>query len=153
MANTAIRTRSLKETEELGERLGSRMRPGDVLCLSGQLGAGKTAITRGIARGWGSEIPATSPTFTLINRYEREQKDHYLYHVDAYRLNSREDALSTGIEDIFYGEDIVVIEWPERLDKMLIPSNAIHVTIAMVADDERELTFAGEESRISRLLS
>src|SRR5687767_4578803 len=90
------------DTERLGERLGALLDAGDLLCLSGTLGAGKTRLVRGLARGWGAQEHATSPTFTLVNEYTRPNDEGLrFYHVDCYRMESIVDAISTGIEDLF----------------------------------------------------
>lgn len=146
-----IHTHSVNETEMFGTMLGKNLEGGDILCLHGTLGAGKTALTRGLAAGWGSNTPVTSPTFTLINLYEHESKPEVIYHVDAYRLKDREDILSTGIEDILFDGSIVIIEWPERLDELL-PVNAIRVTISVPGMNEREFHISGQPDQLARLL-
>ena len=81
---------SPKETEEIGLQLGKLLQPFDVICLIGGLGAGKTALTRGLGQGWGTELRVTSPTFTLINEYARPSDGRIMYHLDCYRLMSDE---------------------------------------------------------------
>jgi len=127
-----IRTNSPEETEALGERIGHALKSGDLLLLSGTLGAGKTCLTRGLARGWGSQEQPTSPTFTLINEYHRDKTIERFYHVDCYRMDSINDALSAGIEDLFGAEGILTIEWPERI-KGLLPDD--YLLIEITADD------------------
>ena len=119
---------SPEQTIALGEEFVEELRPGDVVCLEGELGAGKTHFVKGMARGLG--IPpddVQSPTFTLIHEYEG---DTNLYHFDCYRLESPEEALQIGAEEYFYGEGISVIEWPGRIAG-LIPPEAIWVSISI----------------------
>lgn len=140
-------TRSATETERLGERMGMLLQAGDVLCLSGTLGAGKTCLTRGLARGWGALEKPTSPTFTLINEYRRSSDSQRFYHVDCYRLKDAADALTTGLEDIFDAAGVVVIEWPERIEEAL-PPERLWIQITDRGGEERQLDFlpAGERA-------
>ncbi len=133
-------SRSVQETERLGERLGARLRGGEVICLSGDLGAGKTAFTRGIGRGWGATEPVTSPTFTLIHEHHRARDDQTLYHVDAYRLSGAADAWTVGLDELLHGDGVVVIEWPENVEDAL-PPERLWVTLAFVDEEVRRLTF------------
>jgi tRNA threonylcarbamoyladenosine biosynthesis protein TsaE len=101
-------------TAELGRRLGARLRAGDVVCLSGNLGAGKTTLARGVIEAWtGQAEEAPSPTYTLVQTYEGERGE--LWHVDLYRLKRAEDAWELGLEDAF-ASAATLIEWPERLE-------------------------------------
>lgn len=119
-------TESPEETVAKGAQFVSTLQAGDVVCLQGELGAGKTHFVKGMARGLGiSENEVSSPTFTLINEY---YGDIMLYHFDCYRMESSEEALEIGAEEYFYGDGISVIEWPERIDRF-IPSDAIWITI------------------------
>lgn len=146
-----IHTNSQFHTELVGEKIGRNLTPGDKVLLYGQLGAGKTALTRGIARGWGSTIAATSPTFSLINRYENPGKVYFLYHVDAYRLSGVPDAISTGIEDIINDTDCAVIEWPEKI-VTLLSQDYVRTEIITITPDERMIIFSGPDQTIRRLL-
>lgn len=121
-----LSSESPEQTVALGEEFVREVEAGEVVCLRGELGAGKTHFVKGMARGLG--IPAgdvLSPTFTLIHEYQGETP---LYHFDCYRLESPEEALQIGAEEYFYGDGITVIEWPERIAG-LIPPDAIWVTI------------------------
>ncbi|NIQ02643.1 MAG: tRNA (adenosine(37)-N6)-threonylcarbamoyltransferase complex ATPase subunit type 1 TsaE [Nitrospinaceae bacterium] len=109
-----IATHSREETLALGEQLGKHLRPGDVLLLFGDLGSGKTTLTQGIAYGLG--FPKTeyirSPSFTLINEYAGNLP---IYHVDLYRIDSLEEIETLGLEEIFFGAGVTLVEWPEKL--------------------------------------
>lgn len=140
------------ETQALGASLGQLLRPGDVICLSGDLGAGKTAFTQGIGRGWGALEPVTSPTFVLIHEHRRDSDSAILYHVDCYRLHGPADAWSIGLEDLWHGEGFVVIEWPENIQAAL-PAEHLWVTFTIVGDQERQLTLEARGERYQALLS
>src|SRR5512139_2454379 len=105
-----ISTDSPEQTEEFGESVGALLLPGDLICLSGDLGAGKTCLVRGIGRGWGALERPTSPTFTLVNEYHRHADARRLVHVDCYRLEDVRDAWSTGLEDLLESNEMIVIE-------------------------------------------
>jgi tRNA threonylcarbamoyladenosine biosynthesis protein TsaE len=117
---------SVKKTLEFGERLGHSLQGGDVLALTGELGAGKTLLTRGIASGLGiTAEQVTSPTFTLIQTYEGRFP---VIHVDLYRLENPSAILQLGLEDYFTPQNIVIIEWADRLLQILPPDYlALHL--------------------------
>ncbi|MCL2371954.1 MAG: tRNA (adenosine(37)-N6)-threonylcarbamoyltransferase complex ATPase subunit type 1 TsaE [Defluviitaleaceae bacterium] len=121
-----IQSFSPEDTEQLGFMVGKEARPGDVFCLSGGLGAGKTVFTRGLARALGYDGHVTSPTFSLMNEYEGVALK--LYHFDLYRLETEEDMESIGYEDYFFGDGVCLVEWPERAGD-LIPVDAIWLKI------------------------
>lgn len=119
-------TRSEEETMEFGRQLAGELGTGDVVCLEGDLGAGKTYLVKGIASAFGvdpSEV--TSPSYTLIQEYQGEIP---IYHFDWYRIESPEEAVEIGTEEYFYGDGISIIEWPEKI-KSLIPDHAIWIRI------------------------
>lgn len=117
-------------TEALGARLGARITLGDVVCLSGGLGAGKTTLARGAIGAWtGADEEAPSPTFTLVQTYEGPKGE--LWHVDLYRLKRPEDAWELGLEDAF-ASAACLIEWPERLEGHL-PHNRLDVALSAKA--------------------
>lgn len=127
---------SERETIALGRSFAETLKPGDVVCLRGGLGAGKTHFVKGIASFFGIEETAVnSPTFTLINEYNGEVP---VYHFDCYRLENEQEALEIGAEDYFYGDGISVIEWPERIAS-LIPENAIFVAINNEGKNKRNI--------------
>jgi tRNA threonylcarbamoyladenosine biosynthesis protein TsaE len=114
-----IISRSAEQTERLGTWLGQLLAAGDVVCLAGGLGAGKTTFAVGIGRGWGSASRLTSPTYTLVHIHRRATDRQVLYHVDAYRLETPTALESVGFAEIFEGSGPVIIEWPERLKEVL----------------------------------
>ena len=113
-------TWSEQETEEVGQALAKAANPGDIFCLEGDLGVGKTVFTRGFARGLGVTTPyITSPTFTIIHEYEGRLP---LYHFDVYRVGSLEEMDDTGYEEYFFGQGVCLVEWA-TLVKALIRRN------------------------------
>jgi tRNA threonylcarbamoyladenosine biosynthesis protein TsaE len=128
-------TASEEETVAAGERLAGRLRAGDVVLLFGQLGAGKTAFVRGLARGLGASADeVSSPTFTLIQEYAGGRAT--LYHVDLYRLEAAEIA-DLGLDELVSGDGIVAIEWADRWEGR--PGDAYEVTIEETGDDRRSI--------------
>ncbi|MBR6542700.1 MAG: tRNA (adenosine(37)-N6)-threonylcarbamoyltransferase complex ATPase subunit type 1 TsaE [Anaerotignum sp.] len=123
--NERFETYSPVETEAFGETLGREAKAGQVYCLSGDLGVGKTVFTKGFAKGLDITEHVTSPTFTIINEYEGRLP---LYHFDVYRISCEEEMEDTGYEDYFYGEGVCLVEWAE-LVKDLIPHDAIWITV------------------------
>ena len=132
-------TGSEEETERVGEQLARQLRPGTVVLLYGELGAGKTALVRGLARGLGAPTAAvSSPTFTLIQDYSGT--DVTLYHVDLYRVSPPElDEL--GLEELVSGDGIVAIEWAERWAGR--PDDVCEVWIEHAGDERRSIRFSG----------
>lgn len=138
---------SVEQTERLGVRLGQLLESQDVVCLSGELGAGKTAMARGIGRGWGTSLRVTSPTFTLVNQYPRVRDNAMLYHVDCYRLSSEGDIVTTGLQDVLDGDGAVMIEWPERIEPWL-PEDRLWIQLRHLNETRRgmRITASGERS-------
>lgn len=119
-------TNSEQETLQFGFELAGLLDPGDVVCLYGDLGAGKTNLVKGIASGFGVDPnKVNSPTFTLINEYEGTTK---IYHFDMYRVKSDSELVELGIEEYLYSNGICVIEWPEKLG-IFLPDNALCISI------------------------
>jgi tRNA threonylcarbamoyladenosine biosynthesis protein TsaE len=143
---------SAVQTERLGVRLGELLKPGDVLCLEGELGAGKTCLARGISRGWGAARSATSPTFTLINEYLRALDNLPLFHLDCYRLQGPEDAWAIGLDDILDQPGVVMIEWPERIAAAL-PMERLWVALRWAATTKRGICFSAVGERPKKLLA
>lgn len=139
-------TASAQETEQLGQRLGQQLKPGAVIAYSGDLGAGKTAFTRGLARGLKIEDPITSPTYTIVNEYPGKIP---LFHFDMYRLNSSEDLFDIGWEDYLARGGVIAVEWSERVEDALDEvENAIRIHIRRDPnhEDGREISIEGGES-------
>lgn len=141
-----ITTYSLNETIELGLKIGLQMKPGSTILLTGNLGAGKTAITKGIAKGIGVQSTVNSPTFTIVKVY---QGNCPLYHIDAYRLNNRTDDI--GLEDLIFGDGVTVIEWPE-FAKQWIPKSYLSIEINYLDDHTREFVLSAHGSSYELLI-
>ena len=133
---------STQETEAIGEELAQKLRGGDVLAFTGSLGMGKTAFTRGLARGLGCRGRVTSPTFTIVNEYEGGRLP--LFHFDMYRLTSAEDLFDIGWEDYLSRGGVCAVEWSENIADAL-PADAIQVRIERVDDMTRRITVEGVE--------
>jgi tRNA threonylcarbamoyladenosine biosynthesis protein TsaE len=131
-----IETRGVEETVAFGERLAAELQRGDVLALSGELGAGKTALVKGIARGLDIAQEVTSPTFTLIHEYSGGRLP--LFHVDLYRLESAGQALAIGIEDYLNGSGVTVIEWAEKIESLL-PERTRRIRIQSLGENVRRI--------------
>ena len=110
---------SAGQTQALGRTLASLLSAGDVLCLVGELGAGKTCFAQGVGRGLGIEQPITSPTFVRIHEYSGGEVRRPFYHVDLYRVTEGSEVLSWGLEEYLYGRGVCAIEWANRVQKLL----------------------------------
>ena len=130
---------SVEETLDFGERLGRELQRGDVVALFGDLGAGKTAFVKGIARGLGIAQEVTSPTFILVHEYTGGRLP--LFHVDLYRLDNPEQALAIGIEEYLSGPGVTAIEWPEKIGSLL-PATAIRIRITASDNNARHIEVA-----------
>ena len=126
-------SKSPKQTLKIGTEYAKTLNKGDVVLLHGDLGAGKTAFTKGVAKGLKINKEITSPTYAYMNDY-----DGVLYHYDCYRLTSGEDAEALGLTDYFYGQGICIIEWSENI-KSVLPTNVKHVTINKIDEKTREI--------------
>jgi tRNA threonylcarbamoyladenosine biosynthesis protein TsaE len=142
---------TVEQTVRLGVRLGELLRDGHLLCLSGELGVGKTALARGVGRGWGTALQVTSPTFTLVNEYPRLRDGRILYHVDCYRLESPADIMTVGLEDIFNRENPIMIEWPERIEALL-PADRLWLDMGYLSETRRAMRFTAAGDRSAELL-
>jgi len=143
-------SRSPEQTRRIGMRLGGSLKTGDVICLQGDLGAGKTTFVQGLAQGWGSIDSVSSPTFILINQYRRAD-GALLFHLDAYRLESTPEAEELDL-DTMLAEGTLIIEWPERLGD-LIPSENFWINLDHLADEHRQMKFHARGERYDQLLS
>lgn len=135
-------TASAYETEELGARLGRQLRPGAVIAFYGDLGAGKTAFTRGLARGLGIVDPITSPTYTIVNEYSGKIP---LFHFDMYRLTSSEDLFDIGWEDYLTRGGVIAVEWSERVEDALEDALKIDIRRDPERDNGRRIIIEGGE--------
>lgn len=142
-------SRSPEQTRRAGMRLGALLAPGDLLCLQGELGAGKTTLVQGIARGWGSTDPVSSPTFVLVNLYRRPDGGE-LNHLDAYRIDSPREGEQLDL-DAMLAAGPLIVEWPERLGG-LIPPERMWVRLSHAGEEHRELRFDARGARYDEML-
>ena len=129
-----MRSASAEETRKLGERLAEELRSGDVILLEGPLGAGKSEMARGIAKGLGVRETVTSPSFTILNVYESGRLP--LYHFDWYRLESPEELYELGMEEHLGGDCVALVEWPGRATEAL-PADFLMIEILPEGENER----------------
>lgn len=128
-------THSPEETIAEGRKIAGELKPGDVVCLKGDLGAGKTHFVKGMAAGLSIDPNSVqSPTYTLIHEYKGRLP---LYHFDCYRMESPQEALEIGAEEYFYGEGVCVIEWPEQIEA-LVPPGALWISIKTTGKKTRK---------------
>jgi tRNA threonylcarbamoyladenosine biosynthesis protein TsaE len=148
-------SRSVDQTQRLGARLGTLLRGGDVICLQGPLGSGKTALTQGIGRGWGARQQLVSPSFVLIREYSRAEDDQRLYHVDLYRVSGTDEVWRLGVDEFLgTGDAVTVIEWAERAGS-LVPQEHLWIKLGFVEridGQRRHLWFAAHGPRHQGLL-
>jgi tRNA threonylcarbamoyladenosine biosynthesis protein TsaE len=142
-------SRSPEQTRRIGKRLGGVLQTGDVICLQGELGAGKTTFVQGIAKGWGSLDSVSSPTFIIVNVYRRADQNQ-LFHMDAYRLDSTPEAEELDIDSML-AQGPLLIEWPERING-LVPEECLWVKLEHIDDEEREMKFKASGKRYDDLL-
>lgn len=144
-----VHTDSAEATIALGKSLGEKLGPGDVIALTGDLGAGKTTMTKGIALGAGIEAEVSSPTFTLIHEHPGRVP---FYHVDLYRLTGDEDAKWLGIEDYIYSDGITIIEWADVAPSVL-PPNRIEIHLGYDESSEgREIRMDATSERLKKIV-
>lgn len=136
-------TKGPEETRALGRKLCKYLRPGDTLLMLGDLGAGKSEMTRGIAEGLGVAEKVTSPSFTILNVYESGSIP--LYHFDWYRLESSEELYELGMDEYLNGDGIAVVEWPGQCPDA-IPEDCLEVDVRTVSEDTREITWTSKGS-------
>ena len=131
-----LTSNSAEQTQSIGQKIGKYLESGDIIAYKGTLAAGKTTLTKGIAKALGIEEDVTSPTFTLVSEYYGRLP---LYHFDAYRLDSAEAFLDIGAEEMMYGKGVCAIEWTENVEEA-IPSDAIKIEISILAPETRKIT-------------
>jgi len=146
-----IISNSPEQTKRLGMRLGKLLQPGDIVCLSGDMGAGKTVFSTGIGEGWGAETPLTSPTYNLVHEHRRKADKDRLYHLDCYRLRSADEADTIGIDDILDGKGVVIFEWAERIEDVL-PETYLWIDIRVTDPLRRNFIIEAEGERYDKLV-
>ncbi len=147
----ALTSHSAQHTQQLGALLAPLLSSGDVVCLEGSLGAGKTCLTQGIGRGLGVSAPITSPTFIIVHEYALPNRPYQLYHIDLYRIESAAEACGTGLEDYFFGDGVCVIEWADRIVDIL-PKDRLWIRLRYVDHSRRELSLQAQGQRYAQLL-
>ena len=136
MAEKTMILHSEQEVTEYGIRLGEEAMPGQVIALTGDLGAGKTTLTKAIARGLGVSEMITSPTFTIVKEYRSGRLP--LFHFDVYRIGDIDEMYELGYEEYFYGDGLCVIEWADLIEE-LIPEDALRISIAYGSSEEERI--------------
>ena len=146
-----IRSRSVNDTKKTSRRIARHLKAGDIICLVGQLGAGKTVFAKGLAEGLGiKEVEVTSPSFVLVRQYMGGRLP--MNHIDLYRLQATRQMLDVGYEDYIYGNAVSVIEWAQRLE-YLMPSEYLKVEISLDTDEKaRRIEVSGVGKRYEELL-
>jgi tRNA threonylcarbamoyladenosine biosynthesis protein TsaE len=144
---------SSAQTRRFGARLGALLQPGDVICLEGELGTGKTCLAQGIGQGMGVVEPITSPTFTLIAEYRPPAPAPVLYHIDLYRLNDPvADALALGLDDYLLGDGVCLVEWADRIEPIL-PAERLWIVLRHVALSKRGIVIRAAGPRCDQVLT
>ncbi|MCE5260187.1 MAG: tRNA (adenosine(37)-N6)-threonylcarbamoyltransferase complex ATPase subunit type 1 TsaE [Chloroflexi bacterium] len=146
-----IVSRSVGETRAFGAALGKLLAAGDVICLQGDLGSGKTSLTQGIGQGMHIDEVINSPTFVFIREHRPSIGNLYLYHVDLYRIDTPEEIGSLGLLDYMYGDGVTVIEWAERARESM-PANCLWITIELLEDTQRRLNLRAHGAYYIELL-
>jgi tRNA threonylcarbamoyladenosine biosynthesis protein TsaE len=143
-------SRSPTQTKRVGMRLGELLLPGDVICLEGNLGAGKTTFAQGIASGWGSYDSVTSPSYVLVNVYRR--LDHnQLFHLDAYRLSGPAEALDLDLDSML-GQGPLLVEWADRI-KEALPDEYLWIKMSLINDEQRDFIVHAKGERHTQILN
>ncbi len=135
-----VDTHSPAETRALGEKIAACLQPGDVVLLEGELGAGKSELARGIARGIGVKETVTSPSFTILNVYESGRCP--LYHFDWYRLESAEELYELGMDEYLGGDGVALVEWAERIPEAL-PETCSRIRLEATGEEDRRIGISG----------
>jgi len=150
MARVDLVSDSPQETREFGASLGQLLRGGELICLEGELGSGKTTFIQGIGRGLGVEGPITSPTFTLVNEYWGENLT--FYHVDLYRVESCQELIASGLDDLFFGDGVCAIEWAEKA-RGLVPPERLWIILKHGGEGRRLISIEAVGPGYEDLLS
>ena len=138
--NMKITANNLKDTEKLGKIIAKCLEKGAVICLDGELGAGKTSLTQFIAKEFGVKEYMVSPTFTIIKEYDGKLP---FFHIDAYRMGSEDDMYDLGFDEYIYSEGVTVIEWADLIRGML-PEERVNIKIIRIDDTKREINIEGK---------
>ena len=142
-------SKSPEQTRRMGMRLGALLQPGDLVCLQGDLGAGKTTLVQGAAGGWGALDEASSPTFVLVNTYRRADSGQ-LFHFDAYRIESLGEAEELDLDSLL-AQGPLFVEWPERVEAIL-PGERLWAFLEYESDEHRTIRFTARGKRFETLL-
>ena len=126
---------NVNKTMDIGKKIGSYVNSGDIICITGDLGSGKTHLTKGIAEGLGIKEHITSPTFTIVNEYDGRIK---LYHFDVYRVNDPDEIAAIGFDEYIFGQGVCVIEWSNYITE-LIPEECININILKIPGEDTSL--------------
>lgn len=137
-----IVTKKTEETRDLAKKLAAKLKGGEIICLEGDLGSGKTTFSQGILSGLDVEKPYTSPTFLVMKNYRIKNNNiENIYHIDTYRVTA-EDVIDLGWEEIIKDEkSVVIVEWPERISEIL-PNNPIKISFEVLSENERLISFS-----------
>jgi tRNA threonylcarbamoyladenosine biosynthesis protein TsaE len=148
-SHMTVISRNPEETFLIGKIIGKNLSIQDVVALIGELGAGKTCLTQGIARGVGvpNLYPITSPSFTLINEYQGRVT---LYHFDLYRLTGSHDIEDMGYEEYLFGDGICVIEWADKI-RDILPINTLFISLKYLNENEREMLLSGKKTKVDHI--
>lgn len=147
-----IISHSPEQTRRYGIRLGQLLQAGDVICLTGDMGAGKTVFTSGIGQGWGTTHKITSPTYNLVHQHQRTDDKTTLYHLDCYRMNSLDEVDTIGWDDMFDNKGIIIIEWAERIEDAL-PTHHLWIELGVVEDFRRNFILEATGERYQHLVN
>jgi tRNA threonylcarbamoyladenosine biosynthesis protein TsaE len=140
---------SVNQTLKIGKRIADKLSPGDIILLSGPLGAGKTVLAKGVASGLGiDKNEVVSPTFVLLRVY---QGKHVLQHFDFYRIKAPQDFFGLGYQEYLYSDAVTLIEWPQRL-KLLLPKEFLKIKLFTKAKNQRLIKFTAKGARYKKLL-
>ncbi len=143
-------SRSSGQTRRIGMRLGTLLHRGDLICLQGELGAGKTTLVQGMAEGWGTLDAVSSPTFVLVNEYHRPDGNQ-IFHMDAYRLESASEAAELDV-DLMLARGALIVEWAERV-KSVLPEQNLWIDLTYVAEEHRQMRFRACAARYDAMLA
>ena len=143
-------SKSPEQTRRIGMRLGAALQPGDLVCLQGDLGAGKTTLVQGMAQGWGALDSVSSPTFVLVNVYRRADEMQF-FHMDAYRVDSAPEGEELDLITML-DEGPLLIEWAERIQKIL-PRENLWISLEHVSEEHRQMRFQARGKRYDDLLA